>query len=111
MNALNSSTRRRLQQLRQIPAIWEGDRRLLSPQIRSLETDSRQGDCILWVDGMEGLVRAMDVVSSDAGHEAVVRALLQAMEYPQGSGIPARPQKILVRDRELQFFLRGVGGV
>jgi len=108
MNALNSSTRRRLQQLRQIPAIWEGDRRLLSPQIRSLETDSRQGDCILWVDGMEGLVRAMDVVSSDAGHEAVVRALLQAMEYPQGSGIPARPQKILVRDRELQFFLRGV---
>ncbi|MBW4467399.1 MAG: hypothetical protein KME07_18390 [Pegethrix bostrychoides GSE-TBD4-15B] len=108
MNALNSSTRRRLQQLRQIPAIWEGDRRVLDRQIRSLETDSRQGDCILWVDGMEGLVRAMDVVSSDAGHEAVVRALLQAMESPQGAGMPARPQKILVRDRELQFFLRGV---
>ena len=108
MNALNSSTRRRLQQLRQIPAIWEGDRRVLAPQIRSLEADSRQGDCILWVDGMEGLVRAMDMVSSEVGHEAVVRALLQAMESPQGAGMPARPQKILVRDRELQFFLRGV---
>jgi hypothetical protein len=50
----------------------------------------------------------MDVVSSDAGTEAVVRTLLQAMEYPHNSGMPARPQKVLVRDRELQFFLRGV---
>ncbi len=108
MNALNSSTRRRLQQLRQIPAIWEGDRRVLARQIRSLDSDSRQDDCILWVDGMEGLVRSMDVVSSDVGNEAVVRALLQAMESPQGAGTPGRPQKILVRDRELQFFLRGV---
>jgi hypothetical protein len=110
MNALNHSTRRRLQQLRQVPAVWEGDRRALAPRLsRSLEVDAaRQGDCILWVDGMEGLVRAMDVVSADAGPEAVVRTLLQAMEYPHSSGVPARPQKIVVRDRELQFFLRGV---
>lgn len=110
MTALNGSTRRRLQQLRQVPSVWEGDRRILSPRlIRSAEADApRQGDCILWVDGTEGLVRAMDVVSSDAGPEAVVRTLLQAMEYPHSSAMPARPQKIVVRDREIQFFLRGV---
>lgn len=83
---------------------------MLAPRLlRSAEPDSpRQGDCILWVDGTEGMVRAMDVVSADAGPEAVVRTLLQAMEYPHNSGVPARPQKILVCDRELQFFLRGV---
>jgi hypothetical protein len=109
MTALNRSTRRRLQQLRQVPAVWEGDRRLLAPRLNRMDSDlPRQGDCILWVDGMEGLVRAMDVVSADVGPEAVVRTLLQAMEYPHSSGMPARPQKIVVRDRELQFFLRGV---
>lgn len=110
MTALNRSTSRRLQQLRQVPSVWEGDRRGLAPRLtRSLESDSpQQGDCILWVDGTEGMVRAMDVVSVDAGPEAVVRTLLQAMEYPQSSGIPARPQKIVVRDREIQFYLRGV---
>lgn len=111
MNALNRSTRRRLQQLRQIPSVWEGDRRLLLPEfaVASLETAGRKSNqCILWVDGTEGMVRAMDMVSGEVGHEAIVRTLLQAMEYPQGSALPARPQKIVVRDREIQFFLRGV---
>jgi hypothetical protein len=67
-----------------------------------------QGECILWVDGTEGMVRAMDVVPSDTGHEAIVRTLLQAMEYPHSPAPPGRPQKIVVRDREIQFFLRGV---
>lgn len=67
-----------------------------------------QGQCILWVDGTEGIVRAMDMVPPDTGHEAIVRTLLQAMEHPQSPSPPARPQKIVVRDREIQFFLRGV---
>ncbi len=110
MNALNQSTRRRLQQLRQIPCVWEGDRRgFTPPMMRNLEMDNaRQGDCILWVDATEGIVRAMDMVSTDAGPEAVVRTLLQAMEHPHGAAMPGRPQKIVVRDREIQFFLRGV---
>ncbi|MBF2002346.1 MAG: hypothetical protein IGS38_16690 [Synechococcales cyanobacterium M58_A2018_015] len=110
MNALNRSTRRRLQQLRQVPSVWEGDRRALMPQsLLSTEVGSRrQGECVLWVDGTEGIVRAMDVVSTDAGPEAIVRVLLQAMEYPQSTVMPARPQRIVVRDREIQFFLRGV---
>lgn len=110
MTALNRSTRRRLQQLRQVPSVWEGDRRVLTPEfVRAAEGEgSQKGDCILWVDGTEGMVRAMDVVSADAGPEAIVRILLQAMEHPHSSVMPCRPQKILVRDRELQFFLRGV---
>jgi hypothetical protein len=110
MTALNRSTRRRLQQLRQTPSVWEGDRRPLSPEFSlSSEPGTRaQGECILWVDGTEGLVRAMDMVPPDTGHEVMVRALLQAMEYPHSSARPARPQKIVVSDREIQFFLRGV---
>jgi hypothetical protein len=110
MTALNRSTRRRLQQLRQVPSVWEGDRRVLTPEfVRAAEGEgSQKGDCILWVDGTEGMVRAMDIVSAEAGPEAIVRVLLQAMEHPHSSVMPCRPQKILVRDRELQFFLRGV---
>lgn len=110
MTALNSSTRRRLQKLRQVPSVWEGDRRSLSSNfMATLEGDEdTRGDCVLWVDGTEGLVRAMDVVPPDTGSEAIVRTLLRAMEYPHSSARPGRPQKIVVRDREIQFFLRGV---
>jgi hypothetical protein len=110
MTALNGTTRRRLQKLRQVPSVWEGDRRSLEASIvANMEPSFQtQGECILWMDGTEGLVRAMDMVSPDTGQEAIVRTLLQAMEYPHSSAQPARPQKIVVRDRELQFFLRGV---
>ncbi|MBV8887792.1 MAG: hypothetical protein JO235_27870 [Chroococcidiopsidaceae cyanobacterium CP_BM_RX_35] len=105
--SLNRSTRRRLKQLNQIPCVWEGDRRPLSAP--TLDSDSKaNGECILWVDGSQGVVRAMDMVASETGPEAVVRTLLRAMEHPHGPARPARPQKIVVRDRELQFFLRGV---
>lgn len=114
MTALNRSTCRRLQQLQQIPSVWEGDRRRLNTD--SDEGDwseangdtPTEGDCILWVDGSQGMVRAMDLVTPQMGPEAVVRTLLRAMEQPHNPGLPARPKKIVVRDRELQFFLRGV---
>lgn len=115
MTALNLSTRRRLKNLPQIPSVWEGDRRPLGTGIQSRidwpdlgDAPQPEGECILWVDGSIGMVRAMDVVPPDIGQEAVVRALLRAMEHPQNPGSPARPQKIVVRDRELLFFLRGV---
>lgn len=114
MTALNHSTRRRLQKLPQIPSVWEGDRRPLSPQrADDIEwADPHQadqtGECILWVDGSQGFVRSMDMVTPDNGPEAVVRTLLRAMEHPHNPAQPARPQKIVVRDRQLQFYLRGV---
>jgi hypothetical protein len=87
--------------------VWEGDRRpLLNPAVPP-DSDTK-GDCILWVDGSQGVVRAMDVVPSETGPEAVVRTLMRAMEHPHSPGKPARPQRIVVRDREIQFFLRGV---
>ena len=108
MSVLNRTTCRRLKNLQQIPSVWEGDRRpLLAFSEAESDADS-SGECILWVDGSEGVVRAMDVVSPQMGPEAVVRALLRAMEHPQSPARPARPSKIVVRDREIQFYLRGV---
>lgn len=110
MPTLTRATCRRLKQLPQIPSVWEGDRRPLSAgSATSVGLDMPEdGECILWVDGSQAVVRAMDMVPGEAGTEAVVRVLLQAMEHPHGPIPPARPQKIIVRDRELQFFLRGV---
>lgn len=108
MTSLPSNTQHRLRKLPQIPSVWEGDRRILQGGEYSVDGESpASGDCILWVDGSEGMVRAMDIVASDAGPEAVVRTLIRAMETPRRPSVPARPQKIVVQNREIQFFLRG----
>ncbi|WP_414530725.1 DUF6930 domain-containing protein [Nodularia chucula] len=108
MTSFNRSTSRRLKKLTQIPSVWEGDRRpMSSPPGFDSDSDAK-GECILWVDGSQGVVRGMDVVSPETGPEAIVRTLMQAMEHPQSPSKPARPQKIVVKDREIQFYLRGV---
>jgi hypothetical protein len=73
--------------------------------LRSRETE--HSDCILWVDSSHGAVRGLTIVPTSSGYEPVVRTLLQAIEAPQGNLSPARPQKIVVSDREIQFYLRG----
>jgi hypothetical protein len=109
MTAINLSTQRRLKQLPQIPCVWEGDRRQVDSLAEELELeDDDSRELIIWVDGVEGVVRSMQVVNHTMGVEAIVRALIEAMEYPQAPAQPARPQKIIVRDRQLQFYLRGV---
>ncbi|NES46919.1 MAG: hypothetical protein F6K20_38450, partial [Moorea sp. SIO2C4] len=81
MSALNRNTRRRLNKLQQTSSVWEGDRRPLSVIGNNHQPDGEgHNDCILWVDGSEGIVRAMDLVSPTMGPEAIVRALMQAME-------------------------------
>ncbi|MDZ8089059.1 MAG: hypothetical protein RMY16_26435 [Nostoc sp. DedQUE12b] len=107
MTSFNRSTSRRLKKLTQIPSVWEGDRRPLSSP-NQLSDSEAKGECILWVDYSQGVVRGMDVVASDIGPEAIVRTLMQAMEHPQSPARPARPQRIVVKDREIQFYLRGV---
>ncbi|WP_414514910.1 DUF6930 domain-containing protein [Nostoc sp. PCC 9305] len=107
MTSFNRSTSRRLKKLTQIPSVWEGDRRPLSSP-NHLSDSEAKGECILWVDYSQGVVRGMDVVASDIGPEAIVRTLMQAMEHPQSPARPARPQRIVVKDREIQFYLRGV---
>lgn len=112
MAVLNRSTLRRLQKLPQLPSVWEGDRRPLSGAAESMidteEVSKLTGECILWVDGSQGVVRAMDMVTPDTGPESVVRTLLRAMEHPQSPAPAGRPQKIVVKNREIQFFLRGI---
>ena len=108
MTTFNRSTNRRLQKLTQIPSVWEGDRRPMSVSPNHHTNLEVNGECILWVDGSQGFVRSMDVVPPETGPEAIVRTLIQAMERPQTPARPARPQKILVKDREIQFYLRGV---
>lgn len=107
MTSFNRSTRGRLQKLNQTPSVWEGDRRPLASNSQHADTPAK-GECIVWVDGTQGIVRAMDVVAPETGPEAIVRTLMRAMEHPHNPGKPARPQKIIVKDREVQFFLRGV---
>ncbi|MFE4106945.1 DUF6930 domain-containing protein [Almyronema epifaneia] len=111
MSSLNRFTSRRINRLPKLPGVWEGDRRRLEVGALAEEHEmaeaSGEGDCILWVDGTQGVVRSISVVPAETGHEAVVRALLQAIERPQGPAEPGRPQKIVVRDREIHFFLRG----
>lgn len=116
MTTLNRSTCRRLKQLPQLPSVWEGDRRTIAARLaidpdgqeRLLTKEEAQGECILWVDGSEGVVRAMDVVTENIGPEAIVRTLLKAIESPHSPAQPSLPQKIVVRDRQIQFYLRGV---
>jgi hypothetical protein len=109
MSVLTQATCRRLAKLPQIPSVWEVDRRCLRKGMANQELEAEaDGDCILWVDGTQGYVRAMDMVSPAVGHEAVVRTLLRAIEYPHDPATPARPKKVLVSDRELQFYLRSI---
>ncbi|MCM0593392.1 MAG: hypothetical protein HEQ35_01210 [Gloeotrichia echinulata IR180] len=108
MTSFNRSTSRRLKKLTQIPSVWEGDRRPLSGSPTQPQDSEGKGECILWVDGSQGIVRSMDVVAPETGTEAIVRTLMRAMEHPHSPAKPARPQKIVVRDREIQFYLRGV---
>jgi hypothetical protein len=109
MTAISPSTQRRLQQLPQLPSVWEGDRRYVAELVADAELgDNERRELIVWVDGVECVVRSMEVVNATMGAEAVVRALIKAMEAPQAPSQPARPQKIIVRDRQLQFYLRGV---
>ncbi|MEH2163932.1 MAG: hypothetical protein V7K38_23510 [Nostoc sp.] len=107
MTSFNRSTSRRLKKLTQIPSVWEGDRRPLSSPNQHSDSEEK-GECILWVDYSQGIVRGMDVVASDVGPEAIVRTLMRAMEHPHSPARPARPQRIVVKDREIQFYLRGV---
>ena len=109
MQHLSPFTCRRLKRLPRLTSVWEGERRRLPESLLESDDDapSSPGDCILWIDGSQGMIRTLQMVPSETGHEAVVRSLIQAIEHPQSGCEPARPRKIVIKDRELQFFLRG----
>ncbi|AGY58159.1 DUF6930 domain-containing protein [Gloeobacter kilaueensis] len=105
MSTLNPSTLRRLQRLPQLSAAWEGDRRVLATV--SIADQEQPPELIVWADAAEGTVRATELVAPEVGNEAIVRCLLQAIEQPHSQFPPGRPEKVVVRDRQVQLFLRG----
>lgn len=111
MTRLPRVTLNRIKQLPRVATVWEGDRRSVGGLIEDDPALRQRGveasDCILWVDSSQGAVRGVTIVPADSGYEPIVRTLIQAIENPQGSLNPARPKKIVVRDREIQFYLRG----
>jgi hypothetical protein len=111
MTRLNRITLDRLKRLPRVASVWEGDRRsvggLMDDDGGLRQRHTETSDCILWVDSGHGAVRGLTIVPTNCGYEPVVRTLLQAIESPQGNLTPARPQKIVVSDREIQFYLRG----
>jgi len=120
MTNLPPSTLRRLQRLRKTNSVWEGDARPLpntssatesnTKKVVSIHRESVDEDiphCVMWVDSMMGMVRTMEVMEKGQPHEILVRSLLQAIERPQPPAEAGLPKKILVRDRQLQFYLRG----
>jgi hypothetical protein len=112
MNSFNRSTQRRLLSLPLLPTVWEGDRLTFADVSVASLPKGESPTCVLWADGVAGTVRAMEIASSSEGSEVMVRSLLHAMEKPldaeKGRNPPGRPRKIVVRDRELHFFLRGL---
>ncbi len=95
--------------LPQDASVWEGDRAKLHDGLQLVQGDMPEvEDYVLWVDGTQGIVRTIETISPDAGPEAIVRALLKAIEYPHQPGYPARPKKIVVRDRQIQLYLKSI---
>lgn len=111
MTRLNRITIDRLKQLPRVAVVWEGDRRpmggVVDGDLAPWGRQREQSDCIVWLDSSQGAVRGIGLVPTGSGYEPIVRTLLQAIEAPQGALAPVRPQKVVVCDRELQFYLRG----
>ena len=111
MSSLNAITRQRLVKIPQSLNVWEGDRRRLMPNGLQLVTESNPVEIeeyVLWVNGTEGELRSMNVVEPNSYLEAIVSTLLEAIETPQSGSLPARPKKIVVRDREIFLYLKSI---
>ena len=111
MNSSNALTHKRLLKIPQTLNIWEGDRRKLMPDGLQLVNESNlveSEDYVLWVDGSEGVLRAMNVVMDGSSLEAIVATLIEAIETPKDGSSPSRPKKIVVRDREVFLYLKSI---
>ena len=111
MNSSNALTHQRLLKIPQTLNIWEGDRRQLMPNGLQLVNESNLEvieEYVLWVDGGEGELRAMNLVHDEPCLEAIVGALIEAIEFPRDGSLPSRPKKIVVRDREVFLYLKSI---
>jgi hypothetical protein len=108
MSSLPKATIERLQRLPGLRGTWHGELRTLShPDPQNPHGRAIEQAYVLWMDISQPAIRVMEPVLEGAGYEAVVQALLRAIEHPPEHQTPGRPQSVMVRDRELHFFLRG----
>lgn len=108
MSSLPKATIERLQRLPGLRSTWHGELRTLShPDPQNPYGRAIEQAYVLWMDISQPAIRVMEPVLEGAGYEAVVQALLRAIEHPPEHQTPGRPQTVMVRDRELHFFLRG----
>jgi hypothetical protein len=99
---LSPATIRRLNRFPQVSNVWEGAKIYLPTPISTGDNHHM----VIWMDATEGTARSLE--TTEGGHEALVRGLLKAIEHPQGPFPQIRPKKVLVNDREAQFYLRGI---
>jgi hypothetical protein len=104
---LSPATIRRLKRLPQVPNVWEGAKISLPGKLVG-DVSANGQQMVLWMDGSEGIARSLESADESFGNEVMVRSLIRAIEYPQGPYPQVRPIKVLVADREEQFYLRGV---
>lgn len=108
MSSLPKATIERLQRLPGLRSTWHGELRTLShPDPQNPYGRAIEQAYVLWIDISQPAIRVMEPVLEGAGYEAVVQALLRAIEHPPEHQTPGHPQTVMVRDRELHFFLRG----
>lgn len=107
MSPLLPSTLRRLQQIPQVPSIWEFIRRPAPASLKFQGASGSGQDLILIGDATEQILRAFESVDCEGGNETIVRALVKAMERPELPLKPVRPIRIVCADRALQMYLRG----
>ncbi len=117
MITISRATLKRLRKIKQSPIIWEGARcsvpvpprpHMFANVIPITAKNRDAPEYVLWADATSGTIRSMCMVEPNSGSEVLVRSLLQAIERPQSNCPPLRPQKIVVNDRESQFYLRGI---
>ncbi|WP_298975865.1 DUF6930 domain-containing protein [uncultured Thermosynechococcus sp.] len=100
--SLPAATIRRLLNVPQVSTVWLGGGRSLD----------RINDTVFgaaWLDPQDQAIRSMELSQLPPTPEQLTRLLVQAIEHPRHLACePCRPHTIIVDDRELQFFLRGV---
>lgn len=111
MMTLPQTTLQRLKKLPRTHHLWECGVTPIQELGQCLGVPDRHGFLFLCVDVEDVDLRHIGGLPESDDYEAIGTAIIAAIAQPLGEGVqPARPKKIVVGDRSLQFFLRGLLG-
>jgi len=97
----------KLKQIPQEQTVWEVVKLPASRIMKNPPNDVTQADVIIWGDLNGESIRNMQFVGQEQ-NEDVASSLATAIMGINKSISPARPQKVLVRDKRLLFYCRGM---